>query len=72
MPATAVKSKSMKMSDIRDKARGLGITPGKAKKVDLVHWIQSSEGNPQCYGCSSGYCDQSACCFMGDCLRTNL
>ncbi len=72
MPATAVKAKSMKMSDIRDKARGLGISPGKAKKVDLIHWIQSSEGNAQCYGHSGGYCDQGACCFIGDCLKTSL
>ena len=72
MPATAVKAKSMKMSDIRDKARGLGIVPGKAKKVDLIHWIQSAEGNAQCYGHSGGYCDQSSCCFIGDCLKTSL
>lgn len=62
----------MKMTEIRDKARGLGITPGKTKKAELIHWIQRTEGNPQCYGYSGGCCYQTECCFMGDCLKTNL
>lgn len=61
----------MKMPDVRQKARTLGITPGKMKKVDLIRAIQATEENPQCYGNSNGRCDQMDCCFRTDCLKTN-
>jgi hypothetical protein len=72
MPAVKVKQKSTKMPEIRDKAKGLGITPGKMKKAELIHSIQIAEGCTPCFGRSNGQCEQSNCCFMQDCLRTML
>ena len=62
----------MKMSEIRDKAKGLGISPGKMKKAELIHSIQISEGCTPCFGRSNGQCGNTDCCFMTDCLKTRL
>lgn len=70
MPATQVKSGSMKLAEIKEKARGLGVTPGKMKKVELIHTIQMREGNTPCFGRSNGECGNVDCCFMADCLKT--
>ena len=72
MPVSTKKQKSMTMPQIQTKARALGIVPGKMKKADLIHTIQSREGNTQCYGKSNGYCPYNDCCFMKDCLKTKL
>lgn len=77
MPATKTRSrakakKTMQIGDIRDKARLLGIVPGKMKKVDLIHSIQAAEGCAQCFGRSNGQCVYTDCCFMPDCLKTRL
>ena len=60
----------MKVLEIKKKAEGLGINPGKMKKVELIHAIQQAEGNEPCYGKSNGQCSESACCFIADCLKT--
>jgi len=72
MPATKVKQNRMNMTEIRDKARDLGITPGKMKKVELIHSIQTAEGFTPCFGWSNGQCGNLDCCFMQDCLKTRL
>ena len=59
----------MNMAEIRKKAIGLSINPGKTKKADLIHAIQSAEGNQQCYGRSGGSCPYLDCCFREDCLK---
>jgi len=59
----------MKMLEVKEKAKMLGIKPGKMKKVELIHAIQTAENNTPCFGTTSGYCDQSNCCFIDDCLR---
>ena len=69
MPATKVLRKSMTMPQIREKAKGLGITPGKTKKTELIRTIQQAEGNNPCYGRSNGQCSNIDCCFMSDCLK---
>jgi hypothetical protein len=61
----------MKMNELRKKAKALGIKPGKTKKTDLVHSIQSAEGYTQCYGNSNGNCAQTECCFRDDCFKAN-
>ncbi|MHC4482800.1 MAG: Rho termination factor N-terminal domain-containing protein [Planctomycetota bacterium] len=68
MPTTKVKRKSMKMPQIKNKAKSLGITPGKMKKADLIHSIQIAEGCTPCFGRSDGQCQHTGCCFMPDCL----
>lgn len=69
MPATKVADKSMKLSEIKMKAKGLGLLPGKMSKVELIHAIQSAEGNTPCFGKSNGQCPYTNCCFMKDCLK---
>jgi hypothetical protein len=67
-PVTS-KSKTMKITQIREKAKGLGIDPGNMKKTELIHAIQRAEGNTPCYGTAQGWCQYEDCCFRGDCLR---
>jgi len=82
MPATKVKQKSKSKStskskgitiaQIRNKAKALGIVPGKMMKTDLIHAIQMAEGYAPCFGRSNGECGYTACCFIRDCLKTRL
>jgi len=72
MPATRVEKKRMGMPEIRMKAKGLGINPGEMKKTELIHAIQVAEGYRPCFGTAKGYCPYTDCCFMEDCLKTNL
>jgi len=72
MPATIVARKSVSMSEIKAKANYLGITPGKMKKPELIHAIQTAEGCTPCFGRSNGQCSNTDCCFMKDCLKTRL
>ena len=69
MPATKTLEQRMTMPEIKAKARGLGITPGRLKKVELIHGIQLAEGCTPCYGRSGGECLYTDCCFRKDCLR---
>jgi len=71
MPTATAPAKPMKMPEIKKKAKGLGINPGKMKKTELVHTIQLTEGCTPCFGSSNGQCQYSDCCFMQDCYKTN-
>ena len=59
----------MRAVEIKKKAKGLGITPGKMKKAELIHAIQQAEGHVPCFGKSDGQCYYTDCCFMRDCLK---
>ena len=59
----------MTMPEIRDRARALGITPGKLKKADLIRSIQVTECCTPCYGRSNGDCSRLECCWRSDCLK---
>ena len=60
----------MKLDEIKDKAKGLGIICGKIKKDELIKEIQRKEGNFDCFGMAvSNECDQEACCWREDCLK---
>jgi hypothetical protein len=59
----------MKMPELREKARALGMIPRSLKKADLIHAIQRKEGFTPCFGKSKGKCAHPDCCFMDDCLR---
>jgi hypothetical protein len=72
MPATKVAKKRMGISEIRMKAETLGITPGKMKKVELIHAIQVAEGCTPCFGRSNGQCPYTDCCFMENCFKVRL
>jgi len=69
MPAVKIAHKRMNMSEIKAKAKALGLKPGKMKKTELIRAIQAAEGNTQCFGWSNGHCPNIDCCFMADCLK---
>ncbi|MBU0700392.1 SAP domain-containing protein [bacterium] len=60
----------MKLNEIKNKAKGLEITPGKMKKENLIREIQREEGNFECFGMAvNNECDQEVCCWREDCLK---
>lgn len=61
----------MRMPEVKEKAKNLGITVGKMKKVDLIRAVQGAEGNTECFGRTDGHCPNTDCCFMDDCLKVN-
>ena len=61
----------MKMIEVKEKAKSLGINAGKMKKTELIHSIQKTEGHTPCFGKSNGQCPYVDCCFMEDCLPIN-
>ena len=69
MPATKAKKKTMKMPEIKRKAKRLGVSAGKMKKAELIHSIQEAEGYTPCFGTSNGECQYTNCCFMPECLK---
>lgn len=59
----------MNMQDIRAIARDRKLKPSGAPKAELIHQIQRSEGNFNCYATASlGICDQTACLWRKDCF----
>lgn len=58
----------MKMTEIKIKAKAIGISPGKLKKAELIHAIQSKEGNYTCFQTGLTTCDQYKCCWRSDCF----
>lgn len=67
-----VAEKHMGVPEIRIKAKGLGISPGKMKKTELVHAIQVAEGCTPCFGRANGQCPYTDCCFMENCFKIRL
>jgi hypothetical protein len=60
----------MRLAEIEKKARAVGIKDTwKYSKKDLIKTIQRKEGNFDCFGSTTNYCDQSACYWRGDCLK---
>jgi hypothetical protein len=60
----------MTVEQIRAIAKNLGINPARLKKADLIKTIQRTEGNFDCFGTSSGVCDQFDCLWRDDCLKS--
>jgi len=70
MTSASVAVKRMAMPQIKERAKMLGITPGKMKKVELIHRIQMAENCTPCYGRSNGECPWLECCWRSDCFKT--
>jgi hypothetical protein len=68
MSPIAVAQKSLTMSQIKEKAKVLGINVGKMKKAELIRAIQVAEGCTPCYGRSNGGCPWTQCCWRSDCF----
>ena len=58
----------MKMQEVRERAKRLGINSFGKRKDDLIREIQRSEGNFDCFGSAQDHCDQADCCFRSLCL----
>jgi predicted metal-binding transcription factor (methanogenesis marker protein 9) len=58
----------MKMMEVKEKAKMLGVKPGKMKKSDLIKAIQLKEGNDACFGSGNEQCSQMECCWRSACL----
>jgi hypothetical protein len=58
----------MTMPRIKQKAKALGIDPGKQKKPDLILAIQKAEGYTMCFGTGTPACPHKACCWREDCI----
>lgn len=58
----------MKVSVVKEKAKEVGVKPGKMKKLELVHEIQKMEGNSPCF-CSAiaDVCGEVECYWREDC-----
>lgn len=70
MTLISIAAKPMAMSDIKEKAKTVGINAGKMKRTELIHAIQVAEHCTPCYGRSSGNCPWTQCCWRGDCFKT--
>ncbi|OIO68481.1 MAG: hypothetical protein COW19_01050 [Zetaproteobacteria bacterium CG12_big_fil_rev_8_21_14_0_65_55_1124] len=61
-------AKKLTKKDLTDLARELGIkNAAKAKKEDLIHAIQTAEGNDACFGRIPN-CAVTPCLFRADCI----
>ena len=58
----------MKLTEVKDKAKALGIRPGKLNKGELIRAIQRQEGNADCFDAGVAECDQLQCLWRSDCF----
>jgi len=72
MTSATIAAKRMTVPEIRERAKMMGITPGKMKKAELIHAIQMAEGCTPCYGRSNGQCPWLECCWRSDCFKTKV
>lgn len=58
----------MKMLEVKEIAKKLGVTTVKLDKGELIRAIQSEEGNIPCFGIGKATeCGQSGCLWREDC-----
>ena len=70
MTSASAVAKRMTVPEIKERAKTMGITPGKMKKAELIHAIQRAENCTPCYGRSDGQCPWLECCWRSDCFKT--
>ncbi|MEJ2688377.1 MAG: SAP domain-containing protein [Deltaproteobacteria bacterium] len=58
----------MKIGEIQKKAKSMGISPARMKKIDLVRAIQQKEGYFACFQTGKLDCAQSDCSWRSDCI----
>jgi len=59
----------LSLADIKEKATTLGIKPGKMTKKDLIHKIQTTEGNIPCFETDQNDCPEMDCTWREDCIK---
>jgi len=53
-------------------AKGMGVTPYKKKKIDLIREIQHAENNLTCFATTRvEHCGEFGCLWRVDCLAAN-
>jgi len=58
----------MNITEIKEKAKRLGVEAGKLTKGDLIRAIQKKEGNFPCFETAKDFCDQLKCAWRKACL----
>ncbi len=58
----------MNMTEIKTRAKHLGVQIGKMRKPELIRAIQTKEGNFPCFETAKEYCTEKACCWRDACL----
>jgi hypothetical protein len=70
MNKNSMRASEVNMQDIRTKAKGLGIKANKMNKTDLIHAIQRSEENIECYATDRvEHCEEFDCLWRSDCVK---
>lgn len=63
----------MKMQEIREMAKDFDIKTSRMSKLQLIHEIQLSEGNFDCFASAiDGECDQAGCIWREDCFASAI
>ncbi len=58
----------MKMQEVREVAKKMGIKTANMKKADIIKAIQQAEGNIECYNTGKAdECGQDNCLWREDC-----
>ena len=57
----------MNITNIKAKAKALGVNLGKLKKAELIIAIQKAENNTPCFGKGTTACPYTDCCWRSDC-----
>ena len=58
----------MTVKELQKMAKAMGIKTSGLKKPEMIKQIQRTEGNFDCFGTATSYCDQISCLFREDCL----
>jgi hypothetical protein len=59
----------MKLQEVKNIAKKMGIKAGSMKKTELIRAIQKAEGNVECFGTGRAEeCGQMNCLWREDCL----
>ncbi|MCX5697559.1 MAG: SAP domain-containing protein [Candidatus Omnitrophica bacterium] len=61
----------MRLTQIEKKAKSVGINnTWKYSRKELIRHIQRVEGNFPCFATAKNHCDQHACLWRPDCIRS--
>ena len=58
----------MTIREIRKRAKSVGVSLQTENKADLIRAVQAAENNPQCFHTGRQRCDETACCWLEDCV----
>lgn len=62
----------MRFQDIRKMAKSMDVNTYGMKKTDVIHAIQESENNIECYGTERvDTCQELECLWKSDCVGLN-